>query len=160
MDYCSDSERVAYCTLDIYSYYVQFNVNAQKDQSWDVYLEPLKGVLFYGKVKLLKNNPSEVEMFDSYLGNIFLMQDILESKANISISLKDFTQKAKLNSIKETLVKQKVFKIAKNFALKCRLEMDTVWLAWGLDCISNHMFEKARDILKHCLGIYCNLNSY
>lgn len=103
-------------------------------------------MLLYAKLKL-SEYPSIgsgiMELCDNLLTNTNLLNEIVKSSGRLSyvnfshfkgidmeVSLADFSDAKKQRQLRDTLTEFKKFALARDIALKCRIEVDSVWSQW------------------------------
>lgn len=83
----------------------------------------------------------------------------------MEVCLADFSDPKKQRLLRDTLVEFKKFALARDIALKCRIEVDSVWAQWylmmlhynsycrGLHLLQKGNFVDARLKFQRCMGM-------
>jgi hypothetical protein len=129
--------------------FMDFDENAKLVRS-------MKEILHHAKIQFIKN-PAEshsgvLELCDTFLGQLELMDRIVSCKAPIQVQLADFSDANRARSLRDKLVDMQLFDLTRDFSVRCQLPLDPVWLAWGMLSLKDRKFQEARDVFKHLLS--------
>lgn len=116
----------------------------------------LREVLHHAKLQFIKN-PAEshsgvLELCDTFLGQLELMDKIVTSRAPLQVQLSDFADANRARSLRDKLVDLQLFELSRDLSVRCQLPLDPVWLTWGMVCIRERRYLEARDVFKHILS--------
>jgi hypothetical protein len=111
----------------------------------------LKNMLQYGKVLFLKH-PVEahsgiVELVDSFLSQLDLMLQIVQSKKPLQVNIGDFADQNKARSLRDKLLELNEFEIARDLCLRTNTPVEVVTVAWGMQYIKSGRYAEARQML-------------
>lgn len=115
----------------------------------------MREILHHAKLEFIKN-PAEshsgvLELCDTFLGQLELMDKIVASKAPVQVQLADFSDSNRARTLRDRLVDLQLFDLARDLSVRCQLPLDPVWLAWGMQNLRDRKFTDARDVFKHVL---------
>ena len=118
-------------------------------------VEALRKMLQFGKVLFLKH-PVEahsgiIELCDSFLSQLDLIGQIVQSKKPLQVQIADFADQNKARALRDKLLEFSEFEIARDLCLKTNTPAEVVTVAWALQHIRNGKFPEARQMLVQVL---------
>jgi len=120
----------------------------------DLVINIIQQLLFHAKVTYLKSyeqSHSFVELCDTYIGHVDLLQILVSSNCGQSVSLADLNEPSKARVLRDNLIRDDRLKLAMEVASKCRIETEPVWAAWGILKLKMGTYEDAKEKFKHTL---------
>jgi hypothetical protein len=122
----------------------------------DLVINIIQQLLFHAKVTYLKSyeqSHSFIELCDTYIGHVDLLQILVSSNCGQSVSLADLNEPSKARVLRDNLIRDDRLKLAMEVASKCRIETEPVWAAWGILKLKMGAYEEAKEKFKHTLGL-------
>jgi len=156
LDLCSNPIRAAYLCLEMYQLY-QSDFVYTPNMNYVLALrvvEMLPEILNYAKIQFMKTHEAAsgvVELCDTFLSHVNLLATIVKLRTKCVISLTDLVDPAKARKLRDKLIVDEQFEVAKAVAVQCHIEVDVVWIAWGFHWLRCNQFVQAREAFARCL---------
>ena len=101
-----------------------------------VAIASMRRLLFNAKLKFLDSGRTQrVELCDTYLALVELLQMLLTSRVDRLLAMTDLIQPHKARRLRDWLIEEDKFSLAMQVATKCRLDSFDVWSAWGMSLL-------------------------
>eukprot|EP00118_Oscarella_pearsei_P023925 m.293467 g.293467 ORF g.293467 m.293467 type:complete len:1642 (+) comp40739_c0_seq1:3926-8851(+) len=113
----------------------------------------IQHLLFTAKVKFMDcSDSSGVELCDTYLSKAELLHLLTSADCSTLPSLEDLRRQDAARRLRDSLLVDDRFVLAREVSTKCSIDPHTVWSAWGMACLKAGDFVKARERFSHCFS--------
>jgi zinc finger FYVE domain-containing protein 26 len=157
LDLLSDRHKAAYYCLELYQLYQSdytYSPNVNHVTAIKL-MDALRELLMYAKLQFVKSadsvNSGTAELCDSFVSHVDLFVSIVRAQAHVTVQLADFSESHKARKLRDKLIVEEKFEVARDVAVICGVEVDVVWVAWGLHRLRAGKYSAARDAFALCL---------
>eukprot|EP00029_Vermamoeba_vermiformis_P001872 TRINITY_DN1209_c0_g1_i2.p1 TRINITY_DN1209_c0_g1~~TRINITY_DN1209_c0_g1_i2.p1 ORF type:complete len:998 (-),score=312.73 TRINITY_DN1209_c0_g1_i2:110-3103(-) len=158
LDLLSDKHKAAYYCLELYQLYQSdytYSPNVNHVTAIKL-MDALRELLMYAKLQFVKSadslNSGTAELCDSFVSHVDLFVSIVRAQAHVTVQLADFSESHKARKLRDKLIVEEKFEVARDVAVICGVEVDVVWVAWGLHRLRAGQYSAARDAFALCLN--------